>query len=60
VRDGHELRTAIDRLLADPGLRTRMGEAGFQAVETRRGVIADSLELIQRFLIDPYPRDDGR
>jgi 3-deoxy-D-manno-octulosonic-acid transferase len=59
VSDGQELRTAIERLLADPGLRARMGEAGFQAVGSRRGVVADSLELIQRYLMD-RPRGEGR
>lgn len=60
VGDGQELRTAIERLLADPGLRARMGEAGFQAVGTRRGVVADSLELIQRYLMDRSPQGEDR
>ena len=60
VRDGQELRTAIERLLADSGLRARMGEAGFQAVGTRRGVVADSLELIQRYLMDRHPPGESR
>lgn len=52
VRDSQELRAALERLLADPGLRAWMGEAGFQTVGARRGVVADTLELIQGFLMD--------
>ena len=60
VSDGQELRKAIERLLADPGLRARMGEAGFHAVETRRGAVADTLELIQRYLMDHRPQGEDR
>jgi 3-deoxy-D-manno-octulosonic-acid transferase len=52
VRDGQELGAALQRLLDDPGLRARMGEAGYETVGARRGAVAEILELIQRFLMD--------
>lgn len=52
VHDGQELRAALQRLLEDPELRARMGEAGFQTVWARQGAVAETLELIQRFLMD--------
>jgi 3-deoxy-D-manno-octulosonic-acid transferase len=59
VRDGQELLTTIRRLLETPELRERMGEAGFQAVSSRRGAAGQTLELIQRFLMN-QPRDSGK
>lgn len=56
VSDGRELRMALQQLLEDSGLRKRMGEAGFQAVRARRGAVAETLTLVQRFLLD---RPDG-
>jgi 3-deoxy-D-manno-octulosonic-acid transferase len=59
VPDGRELLVALQQLLAAPDLRERMGEAGFQAVSSRRGAVSQTLELIQRFLMD-QPGGDGK
>lgn len=56
VRDAHELGAALQRLLGDPELRARMGDKGFEAVWARQGAVAETLELIQRFLVDPLGR----
>jgi 3-deoxy-D-manno-octulosonic-acid transferase len=50
VRDAAELGRELRRLLADPDLRTKMGDAGFDAVATRHGAVQQTLELIGRFL----------
>ena len=50
VRGRPELERALDRLLADPGLRASMGEAAFEAVVGRQGAVLETLELIERFL----------
>ena len=51
VSDAKELEGALDRLLSDAGLRTRMGEAAFEAVAGRQGAVLQTLELIERFLM---------
>jgi len=56
VRDRHELGEALQRLLGDPELRSRMGDKGFEAVWARQGAVAETLELIQRFLVEPLGR----
>ncbi|MBI4268991.1 MAG: 3-deoxy-D-manno-octulosonic acid transferase [Candidatus Rokubacteria bacterium] len=43
---GRELR----RLLADPALRTKMGDAGYAAVAARHGAVRETLDLATRLL----------
>lgn len=51
VADGKDLAEAVARLLGDPELRKQMGEKGHVAVQSRRGAVNETLELIERFLI---------
>jgi 3-deoxy-D-manno-octulosonic-acid transferase len=46
VADAHELAVALNQLLADPALRSRMGALGREAVAANRGSVARVLELI--------------
>jgi 3-deoxy-D-manno-octulosonic-acid transferase len=39
VHDARELANAVCELLADPGLRARMGASGRQAIEENRGAV---------------------
>jgi 3-deoxy-D-manno-octulosonic-acid transferase len=50
VRDAGELGTTLDRLLADPGLRARLGAAAHEAVVSRHGAVRDTLELLTRLV----------
>jgi 3-deoxy-D-manno-octulosonic-acid transferase len=50
VRDGSELGRGLRRLLADPGLRAKMGDAGFDALASRQGAVRETLDLIDRYL----------
>ncbi|MBI4610688.1 MAG: 3-deoxy-D-manno-octulosonic acid transferase [Candidatus Rokubacteria bacterium] len=50
VRDGHDLETAIERLLSDPGLGRAIGEAGFKAVASQQGAVRETLHLVQRLV----------
>ena len=54
VNDATELERALLQLLGDAGLRTNMGDAGYEAVAARQGAVHETLELIDRFL---YPRE---
>jgi 3-deoxy-D-manno-octulosonic-acid transferase len=53
VHDAHELAAALRRLLTDPALRTKMGDAGFQALASRHGAVRETLDLVSRFLRPP-------
>jgi 3-deoxy-D-manno-octulosonic-acid transferase len=53
VNGAAELQAALTRLLGDAARRTRMGEAGFEAVAARQGAVRETLELIDRFLYQP-------
>jgi 3-deoxy-D-manno-octulosonic-acid transferase len=53
VHDAHELAAALRRLLSDPALRTKMGDAGFQALASRHGAVRETLDLVSRFLRPP-------
>jgi 3-deoxy-D-manno-octulosonic-acid transferase len=50
VHDVPQLTAALGRVLADPALRTKMGEAGFAALASRHGAVRETLELVSRFL----------
>jgi 3-deoxy-D-manno-octulosonic-acid transferase len=51
VTDGGALEREVARLLGDPALRTRMGDAGYQAVASRQGAVGATLELLERVLL---------
>ena len=52
VHDALELAAEVERLLQDPDLRGKMGEAGFAAVAARQGALAETLALIERHLMN--------
>lgn len=51
VRDAHELTAELTRWLADPALRAAAGEAARAAAASRHGAVRETLELIDRFLL---------
>jgi 3-deoxy-D-manno-octulosonic-acid transferase len=53
VREGAELERRVGQLLGDAELRRRMGEAAFQALAGRQGAVKHTLELVERFLMEP-------
>lgn len=53
VADAGELTREVARLLGDPGLRARMGEAAFAAVASRQGALGRTLALLEEHLIGP-------
>jgi 3-deoxy-D-manno-octulosonic-acid transferase len=53
VADAAALGAELARLLADPALAARRGEAGARAVASRHGAARATLELIERFLLRP-------
>ena len=55
VRDAPDLSRELRRLLADPDLRLKLGDAGFEAVASRHGAVRETLDLVGRYL---YP--EGR
>src|SRR5262245_61338424 len=54
VRDAQELAREVERLLKDSGLRHTMGEAGYTAVASRQGAVAETMTLIERHLITSF------
>jgi 3-deoxy-D-manno-octulosonic-acid transferase len=52
VRDASELCRELRRLLADPDLRVKLGDAGYEAVASRHGAVRETLDLVGRYL---YP-----
>ncbi len=50
VGDGAELAGYLRRLLADSGLRAKMGTAAREAAASRHGAVNATLELVGRFL----------
>ncbi|MFQ5521773.1 MAG: 3-deoxy-D-manno-octulosonic acid transferase, partial [Candidatus Methylomirabilia bacterium] len=48
VEDGVGLESAAHRLLADPHLARRMGEAAFAAVASRQGAVRETVELLKK------------
>ena len=51
VEDGPRLGRELARLLSDPGLRAKIGEAGYGAVAARHGAVSETLDLVSRFLV---------
>jgi len=52
VRDAAELARELRRLLADPDLRAKLGDAAYEAAASRHGAVRETLDLVARFL---YP-----
>jgi 3-deoxy-D-manno-octulosonic-acid transferase len=52
VRDASGLARALQRRLADPDLRAKLGDAGHEAVASRHGAVRETLDLVGRYL---YP-----
>src|SRR5207245_9076174 len=50
VRDAASLGFELRRLLADPGLAMRRGEAGFESLAAQHGALRQTLDLVARFL----------
>jgi 3-deoxy-D-manno-octulosonic-acid transferase len=50
VRDATELARELRRLLADPDLRAKMGDLGYEAIVSRQGAVRETLELVDRYL----------
>src|SRR5262249_44918130 len=50
VRDVAELSRELRRLLADPDLRAKLGDAGSEAIVSRQGAVRETLELVDRYL----------
>jgi 3-deoxy-D-manno-octulosonic-acid transferase len=53
VKEGALLEREIGLLLDDADLRQRIGEAGFQAIVGRQGAVKHTLELVERYLMEP-------
>jgi len=51
VEDGPALAREVEKLLEDPELGRRMGEAAFAAVAARQGALDHTLALVERWLI---------
>jgi 3-deoxy-D-manno-octulosonic-acid transferase len=54
VNDARELAAAVERLLADPLERRRMGDIGRHIVESNRGSVARLVALIEPLLQDQW------
>ncbi|HEV8530407.1 MAG TPA: 3-deoxy-D-manno-octulosonic acid transferase [Methylomirabilota bacterium] len=54
VQNGAELDAQVAALLQDADRRRLMGEAAFKAVAGRRGAIKQTVELIERYLMDAH------
>jgi len=52
VRDASELSRELWRLLVDPDLRQKLGDAGYDAVASRHGAVLETLDLVGQYL---YP-----
>ena len=61
VRDAASLSAELRRLLADPALAARRGEACFEALAGHHGAVRQTLELVARFLVPQSlaPSGDG-
>jgi 3-deoxy-D-manno-octulosonic-acid transferase len=51
VHDASSLAAELTRLLADPVLAARRGEAGFESLATEHGAVRETLDLVARFLV---------
>ena len=53
VEEGAQLERHVGLLLGDADLRRRMGEAAFHTVVGRQGAVKHTLELVERYLMEP-------
>ena len=60
VSNARELAAVLQRLLAEPEERQRMGAAGRHIVESNRGSVARLLELIEPLLRGPSSSDPSK
>lgn len=51
VHDAAALTAELTRLLADPALAARCGDAGFASLVTQHGAVRETLDLVARFLV---------
>jgi 3-deoxy-D-manno-octulosonic-acid transferase len=59
VDNGDALSVELRRLLADPGLAARRGDAGYEAVAAHHGAVRHTLDLVARFLVPNSPATAG-
>ena len=61
VNDEASLSAELRRLLADPALAARRGQAGYEAVAAHHGAVRHTLDLVARFLVphSPTPAADA-
>ncbi len=55
IENAETLTAALQRLLGQPELRKRMGEAAIDVVLAERGAVAQTLEIVQRLLAGKTP-----
>jgi len=59
VHDATTLAVELTRLLADPALAARCGDAGFESLATQHGAVRETLDLVARFLVPAAPAASG-
>ena len=52
VQDASLLEARVAELLVDGDLRRRMGEAALQAIVSRQGAVKQTIELVERYLVE--------
>jgi 3-deoxy-D-manno-octulosonic-acid transferase len=52
VQDAGLLEARVAPLLADADLRRRMGEAALQAIVSRQGAVKQTVDLVERYLVE--------
>ena len=52
VADASQLEARVAELLSDGALRHRMGEAALHAIVSRQGAVKQTIELVERYLVD--------
>jgi len=55
IRDAEDLARSVQRLLAEPDARARMGQAARDAVASSRGAVERSMAIIERILEETAP-----
>jgi 3-deoxy-D-manno-octulosonic-acid transferase len=51
VAEPLQLEEQVGKLLADADLRSRMGEAGLEAIVSRQGAVKQTIDLVERYLV---------
>jgi len=52
VADGGQLEARVGELLSDADRRRRMGEAALHAIVSRQGAVQQTMELVERYLVE--------